>query len=61
MKKDDIMMIFGQPLKLTHPRGQAKLVEKISETGILEHWYVEFLNDEGHTYPQFIRKPDGKK
>jgi hypothetical protein len=57
----DVVMIFGQPMKLTHPIGQAKLVKKISENEILEHWFVEFLNDEGHTYEAFIKKLDGKK
>jgi hypothetical protein len=57
----DVCMVFGQPLKLASPIGQAKLVKKISENEIMEHWFVEFLNDEGHTYEAFIKKLNGKK
>lgn len=60
-KAGDIINIFGNPIKLTSPIGQARLVSKISEHECLEHWNVEFLNDEGHTYPQFIRKDNGKR
>lgn len=59
--KGDIVMVFGQPMKLKYPIGQARLVDKISEHDDLEHWHVEFLNDEGRTYPQFIRKLNGEK
>ena len=60
-KENDIVTIFGNPVKLTYPIGQARLVKKISDdtsenTQILEQWQVEFLDDEGRTYNQFIRK-----
>lgn len=62
MKKDDIMMVFGNPVKMKYPIGQAKLIKKISdcnESQVVEYWEVEYLNDEGHTYPALIKK-DGK-
>ena len=60
MKEGDIVMVFGQPIKLTHPIGQARLVKKIKDQGSIELWHVEYTNDEGHTYEAFIKK-DGKK
>ena len=56
----DVVMVFGQPLKLKSPIGQAKLIKKISDNEILEHWYVEYLNDEGHNYEAFIKRADNK-
>ena len=56
MKEDDIVMIFGEPIKLTHPIGQARLLQKISENEVLEYWKIQYLNDENNTYFQSIRK-----
>jgi len=64
MKPGDIVMVFGNPVKLTNPIGQARLVKKLPNNAtnpiIIEHWQIEFLDDEGHTYNQFIRNSDGK-
>ena len=57
----DIVMVFGNPMKLTHPIGQARLIKKISETDTIEHWRIQYLNDENNTYDQFIKKLNGKK
>ena len=57
----DVVMIFGQPMKLTHPIGQARLIEKIFETDTIEHWRIQYLDDENNTYDQFIKKLNGKK
>lgn len=60
MKPNDIVMIFGHPIKLEHPVGQARLVRKLTDCkGLMEQWEVEYLDDEGHTYPALIKK-DGK-
>ena len=58
-KENDIITVFGNPIKLEHPIGQARLVKKISDCNdskTVEYWEVEYLNDEGHTYPALIRK-----
>jgi nuclear transport factor 2 (NTF2) superfamily protein len=58
-KKNDIVTIFGNPVKLEYPIGQARLVKKLSdcdESTIAEQWEVEYLDDEGHTYPALIKK-----
>ena len=55
-KENDIVMVFGNPIKSEYPIGQAKLVEKVMDKGEIELWHVEYLNDEGHTYEAFIRK-----
>ena len=64
MRPGDIVMVFGNPIKLTNPLGQARLVKKLPDNAtnnpiIIEHWEIEFLDDEGHTYNQFIRNADG--
>lgn len=63
MKSGDIQMIFGNPVKLEYPIGQARLVKKLSDCNEnlvpmfhVEQWEVEFLDDEGHTYPALIKK-----
>jgi len=61
MKPGDIVTIFGNPIKLEHPVGEAKLIKPISRENKLEQWEVEYLNDEGHTYMVLIKKDDGKK
>ena len=60
MKQGDIVMVFGDPINLKYPIGQAKLIRKISDCNdYVQQWNVEFLDDEGHTYPALIKK-DGK-
>jgi hypothetical protein len=56
MKKGDIVMIFGNPLKCEFPIDQARLIELITDGNELQKWKVEFLNDEGHFYNRFIKK-----
>jgi hypothetical protein len=63
MKSGDIVTIFGNPIKLEYPVGQARLVKKSSDCNksqIVEQWEVEYMDDEGHTYPALIKK-DGKR
>ena len=58
MKENDIVTVFGDPIHLKHPIDQARLVKKISDQGDLEHWYVEYINDEGHKYDALIKKDE---
>lgn len=60
MKPGDIVMIFGSPIKLEHPNGQARLIQKLTDNGKLEQWQVEYLDDEGHFYNALIKKPNGE-
>ena len=55
-KPNDIRMIFGSPVKCEHPIDQARLIEKISDEGILEQWLIEYLNDSARKYPVLILK-----
>ena len=57
-KPGDIVMIFGNPAKLEHPVGQAKLIEKKSDSKSLENWIVEYLDDPEHTYTCLIKKQE---
>ena len=57
MKPGDIVMIFGNPIRLEHPNGQARLIQKLTDNGKLEQWQVEYLDDEGHFYNALIKKP----
>jgi len=59
-KPDDIVMIFGSPIKLEHPIDQARLIKYIRDCGKLEEWTVEYLNDESQFYNVLIKKDDGK-
>jgi hypothetical protein len=60
-KQGDIITVFGNPLKFKNKIGQAKLIQKISDDELIENWFVEFTNDEGHTYEAKINKfPYGK-
>jgi len=59
MKIGDIVMVFGNPVNLTYPIGQATLIKKTGEKcGKIEHWEVEYLDDPGHTYAALIRNPE---
>lgn len=56
MKPGDIVQTFGNPLKLEHPIGQARLIKLVSVHDELERWEVEYLDHEGHIYDTFIKK-----
>lgn len=49
MKKDDIVIIYEDPLTEKNPEGKAKLIKKIIDTrqgnGNQEYWTVRFLSD----------------
>jgi hypothetical protein len=61
MKEGDIVMIFGNPAKCTHPIGQAKLIEKAGDiNGRFEDWWVEYLDQPDHKYVALIRKTNGE-
>lgn len=60
-RPDDIVMIFGNPIKCTHPIDQAKLIKKKSEiSSLLEEWLVEYLNDPERKYTVLIKKTNGE-
>jgi len=62
-KPDDIVMVFGNPVKCETPVGQCRLIKKRRDIRtILEEWNVEFLDNEGHFYDALIKKNcDGKE
>lgn len=60
MKPGDVVMIFGSPVKRKNPIDQARLIEKKSEVGRLEEWWVEYLNDPDKQYIALICKDDGE-
>jgi hypothetical protein len=61
MKAGDIVMIFGNPIKLEHPIGQARLVSLLSSHPTnLEYWEVEYLDSPEHRYQALIKKDNGK-
>lgn len=53
-------MIYGHPTKKNHAIGEARLLSKINEYGDrnLEYWIVEFLDEPGRHYNQFILAKD---
>jgi hypothetical protein len=55
-KPGDIVVVFGNPLKSERRVGQAKLIQKLSESTNLEQWSVEYLNNEGYFYNALIKK-----
>ncbi len=55
MKPGDIVMIFLNPIKMTGPIDQARLVKRIRKFTCLEYWEVEYLNEEGHLYRVLIK------
>jgi hypothetical protein len=64
MKPGDIIMIFGNPVTLEHPIGQARLIKKIStteQTPELEQWTVEYLCSPEHFYTALIRNSNAKR
>jgi len=61
MKTGDIVMIFGNPIKLEYPIGKAKLISLLSShPENLEFWEIEYLNDPNHHYQALIKKDNGK-
>ena len=60
MKENDVVMIFGNPLKSMYPIDQAKLIEKVSELPLFEEWWVEYLNEPDHKYVALIKKDEQK-
>lgn len=59
-KPGDVVMIYGSPVKKEWPIGEAKLLSKMSpRSDTLEYWQVEFVNDPGHAYNQFIPAENG--
>jgi hypothetical protein len=61
MKQGDIVTIFGNPLGLKNPMGQAKLVNPIQKFTSIEIWEVEFTNYEGMLFKKLIRNLNYKK
>jgi hypothetical protein len=57
MKPGDIVTVFGNPIKLENPIGQARLIKSISEhpVKLLEYWEVEYLDNPDYHYQALIR------
>jgi len=56
-KPGDIVMVFGNPIKLENPIGQAKLVLLLSTHPTnLEYWEVEYLDSPDYRYQALIKK-----
>ena len=54
-KIGDVVMIYGHPSKKEYPIGEAKLLTKMSpRSDTLEYWSVEFIDEPGRSYNQFI-------
>jgi len=52
-------MIFGNPIKMEYPIGQAKLIKKVSDiNGKAEQWCVEYLDQPDHQYVALIKKEE---
>lgn len=60
-KSGDIVMGFGNPVKLEIPLGQVRLNTFIKETKQLELWLVEYLDQPEQLYELWINKSDGTK
>lgn len=59
-KIGDVVMIYGLPTKKQEPIGKAKLISKMSpRSDTLEYWVVEFLDQPGITFNQFIPADNG--
>jgi hypothetical protein len=55
MKNGDIIQTFANPIKCEYPIGQAKLLEKVEDYGILQGWWVAYLDDPEHSYYTLIK------
>lgn len=60
MKQGDIVDAYGDCLRKKYPLGKAKLLKQIKESGCVQYWNVEFLNEPGIVRDILIKKPDGK-
>jgi hypothetical protein len=60
MKQGDIVTIFGNPLGLKNPVGQARLVNPIQKFTSIELWEVEFTDQEGMLFKKLIRNLNTK-
>ena len=58
MKEGDIVMAFGDPIRLRIPLGQVRLIKKLGDYGRVEEWNIEYLNSPGHYYNLMLHKPD---
>ena len=61
MKSGDYVTIFGSPIALNNPVGQAKLVNCIQKFSTCEIWEVEFTEQEGMLFKKVIRNLNYKK
>ena len=61
MKAGEIKMIYGNPIKLEYPIGEAKLVSQMPcHNTKLEYWNVAFLDEIEITRMALIKKENGK-
>jgi hypothetical protein len=57
-KPGDFVVVYGNPITSKDPIDRARLIEKISDQGVLEYWLVEYTNDLNRKYPVLIHKAD---
>jgi len=57
-KPGDFVIVYDNPITSKDPIDRARLIEKISDQGMLEYWLVEYTNDLNRKYPVLIRKSD---
>jgi hypothetical protein len=58
-KPGDIINVFSDPVNLKQFEGQAKLLTKENEFGVLERWTVYFTDDPNqYLYSRLIRKQE---
>lgn len=59
MEIGDVKMIFGSPIRMEHPIGEAKLRKKVMDLpNDCEEWWIEYLNNPGREYIALIKKTD---
>jgi hypothetical protein len=59
-KVGDVIMIYGSPVKKDYPIGEARLLKKLTpRSDSLEYWSVEYINEPGVSYNQFIPAKHG--
>lgn len=55
-KIGDIVMVFGNPITLQCPVGQAKLILLQKDMEVVQEWKVQYLDDESNEYNVLIKK-----
>lgn len=66
LTKDDVIMVYEDPLTCQRPEGKARLVRPLipprqadaARPEALAYWQVEFLDEPGATYPRWVHPHD---